>query len=133
MDVLTHTPKPQSCPLAHECSARSWNNTKTCASFVSFEDCLAKLTHYITNSDKHCSGGERTHKDIETQVAEASEQSMCELVDASWFMDHLRHPIVHSRMPSAMLHNIIPCTIEIVHMQWLCRVSTVSLAQCIRE
>jgi hypothetical protein len=72
----------QNCPLAHECSTAAWNRTKKCASFVSFEDCLAKLSHHIKHSEKH-SSGERTHQDVENQIAEASSLIDCELVDAS--------------------------------------------------
>ncbi len=86
---------------------------KKCASFVSYEDCLKKLSHHISESGNHQFEG-RTHRDIETAIEASKQFIMVEEVDASWFMDHLRHPIVHPRMPSVMLHNFVSCTIEIV-------------------
>jgi hypothetical protein len=100
---------------------------KRCSTFVSYEDCLKKLSHHIRQSTLHQTEG-RSHADILAQIEEAKDHIMTEEVDGSWFMDHLRHPIVHPRMPSVMLHNFVSCTIEIV-----VSCGFFSLAQCIRE
>jgi hypothetical protein len=119
-----------------QCFDKTFHRTRKCASFVSFEDCLAKLSHHIRHSEKHSYGTERTHADIETQVAEAAGQIVAEIVDASWFMDHLCHPIVHPRMSSVLLHNFVSCTIGIVSccvVLFFVLSCCFSLTQCIRE
>jgi hypothetical protein len=91
-----------------QCFDKTFHRTKKCASFLSFEDCLAKLADHIRNAGKHkWSGTDRTHADIDQQIAEGANSIVAEMVDASWFMDHLCHPIVHPRMSSVLLHNFV--------------------------
>jgi hypothetical protein len=81
-----------------QCFDKTFHRTKKCASFTSEDDCLAKLADHIRHSGKHSEAGDRTHQDIEDQIAEGSQMIVSELVDASWFIDHLCHPIVHPRI-----------------------------------
>jgi hypothetical protein len=103
----SHTQKTQTTEQTQTtCFYKAWANQRKCASFISWDNCYAKLIHHITNSTLHQTEG-RTYADIEKQCAEGSAAIDVELCDASWFMDHLHHGIVHSRILSGIFNSCV--------------------------